>query len=44
MDAAEALKASKNEIAYIGGALNNMANAYVKNIHNTIVWGERIRQ
>ena len=31
-------------IAYIAGALNDMANAYVKNVHNTIVWGEKIRQ
>lgn len=40
----DAIEASRKEIAYIGGALNAMANQYVKNVHSTIIWGEKIRQ
>ena len=38
------LEAAQKDIAYIGGALNAMANQYVKNLHNTIIWAEKIRQ
>ena len=34
----------ERKIAYIAGALNDMANAYVKNIHKMNVWAERIRK
>lgn len=40
----DALEAAQKPIAYIAGALNAMANQYVKNVHNTLMWGEKIRQ
>jgi hypothetical protein len=32
------------EIAYIGGALNDMANAYLKHLNRMLIWTEKISQ
>lgn len=30
--------------AYIAGALNDMANPYLKNVHRMLIWAEKIRK